>query len=372
MTLLAVIIADDLTGALDTSTPFVEAGLTVAVAIEPEALAQALAMSTDILAINTASRALSSSEAADRVRQTVAALGSACPDIIFKKIDSRLKGNVTAESEALARASGRSRIVVAPAIPDQARFTINGAVTGRGVETPLPIRPLLGEIQLAVDIVDASNDADLDQLVSELEWANTVVIGARGLGSAFARRLAKASPNKVSFKPTDATLFAFGSRDPITAAQIERLDNAGCLNAVIDAPGGSIPETAAPRLPAVLRCTGDLSDNPDSVATRFADATARIVRKTNPDMLMMGGGDTALAILRALGATVLMPIGEIEAGVPWFEIRLRDGRTLLCAVKSGGFGNSDSLLKLIPENLLMQIETDKPAIDNRCGEKHGA
>ena len=372
MTFLAVIIADDLTGALDTSTPFVEAGLTVAVAIEPVALAQALALNTDILAINTASRALSSSEAANRVRQILTELGSACPDVLFKKIDSRLKGNVAAESEALAGASGRSRIVVAPAIPDQARLTIGGAVTGRGVETPLPIRPLFGETQFSVDIVDALNDADLDQLVAGLDWAASVVVGARGLGSALARLLAAPSPNLVSFMPTDATLFAFGSRDPITVSQINHLQQAGRVTVVIDAPAGSVADTETPSLPAVIRCTGDLADDPEAVVSRFAEAVARIVWKTNPDMLMMGGGDTALAILRSLGATVLKPLGEIEAGVPWFDIRLGDGRPLLCAVKSGGFGKSDSLLKLIPENLLMQIETGKPVIDNRCGDKNGA
>ncbi|MGO6698375.1 four-carbon acid sugar kinase family protein, partial [Rhizobium ruizarguesonis] len=37
MTLKAVIVADDLTGALDTGTPFVEAGLSVAVAVDVEA-----------------------------------------------------------------------------------------------------------------------------------------------------------------------------------------------------------------------------------------------------------------------------------------------------------------------------------------------
>ena len=50
-----------------------------------------------------------------------------------------------------------------------------------------------------------------------------------------------------------------------------------------------------------------------------------------------------------LAARVLLPSGEIEAGIPWFEVTLADGRAMRCAVKSGGFGGPNSLLRLIPE-----------------------
>ncbi|OJF98443.1 four-carbon acid sugar kinase family protein [Pararhizobium antarcticum] len=384
MTLLAVIIADDLTGALDTSTPFVEAGLTVAVAIEPGVLAPALALEPDILAVNTASRGLSSKAAVDQIALVLAGLGPALPDILFKKIDSRLKGNVAAESLALARISGRHTIVVAPAIPDQQRFTIGGAVSGRGVEAPLPIRALFGQTDMALDIIDATDDADLDRTVSGIHSPQTVLVGARGLGSALARSLARSlplsgsragqrtAPANVCFAPMAETLFAFGSRDPITAAQIDRLQQGCYLDKVLDAPAGSVLQMHSPTLPAVIRCTGEMSDRPDRVVSLFAEGISQMVGATRPDMLMMGGGDTALAILQALGAKVLMPCGEIEAGMPWFQIGLQDGRSLVCAVKSGSFGNADSLLKLIPENLLKQIGAGKPARDNTCGEKHDA
>jgi uncharacterized protein YgbK (DUF1537 family) len=62
---------------------------------------------------------------------------------------------------------------------------------------------------------------------------------------------------------------------------------------------------------------------------------------------MVGGGDTALAVFQALGVRVLAPQGEIEAGVPWFDVTAADGRHFRCAVKSGGFGKPDSLLRLV-------------------------
>lgn len=58
MTLEVAIIADDLTGALDTGTPFVDAGLSVAVAIDVDAIPEALLTGCNVVVVNTASRAL--------------------------------------------------------------------------------------------------------------------------------------------------------------------------------------------------------------------------------------------------------------------------------------------------------------------------
>lgn len=366
MTLKAAIIADDLTGALDTGTPFVEAGLVVAVAIGVDAVSEALARDPDVIVINTASRALSPEDAARQMQAAVAALGTAIPPILFKKIDSRLKGNVAAESMALAAMTGRGRIVIAPAIPDQQRFTIDGAVTGRGVETPLPIRPLFSVGALAIDVHNACTDADLDALVRQTDWPTVIAIGARGLGSALARWLAIASPEARPLRQSSKTLFAFGSRDPITSAQIDHLADHRHLAAIADAPAGKLSADDIPELPAVARCSGELTSSPGHVVDRFAGGIRQVVEQTRPEVLMMGGGDTALAILRALGATVLTPNGEIEAGVPWFEIKAMDGRTICCAVKSGGFGTLDSLLKLIPENLLSQTPSHRTRIEKQA------
>lgn len=354
MRLKAAIIADDLTGALDTGTPFVQAGLKVAVAIEVEALAEALTRDPEVLVVNTASRALPEGEAAARIMAVLSALGTAKPDILLKKIDSRLKGNVAAESLALAKGAGRYQVIVAPAIPDQQRFTINGAVTGRGIDTPLPIRPLFPAGANTVEVFDATSDGDLDELVRRTDWTSAVAVGARGLGSAFARVLSRPAAAPPVFAPTSETLFAFGSRDPITSAQIAHLGQHRWIASVADAPSGDLPAAAVQSLPAVARCSGERVSSPEEVVARFAEGIRDVVARTRPDMLMMGGGDTALAILKRLGASVLVPNGEIEAGIPWFEISGTDGRTFRCAVKSGGFGTLDSLLKLVPENLLSQ------------------
>jgi D-threonate/D-erythronate kinase len=350
MTLKVAIIADDLTGSLDTGTPFVETGLSVAVAIDVEAAGKALETGAEVVVVNTDSRSLPEEEAAARVRAVAEILRAAGSAIFMKKIDSRLKGNVAAESIALADVLGLKTILMAPAIPDQERITYRGCVVGRGVEHPLPIADLFTGSGRDVTVADAEDDADLDIVVAENDWLSTLAVGARGLGSALARRLGGTARLVPEFHKTRKTLFAFGSRDPITVGQMDRLEASGALRVVVDAPMGAVESGEGLALPVLMRCTGEMTDDAALVAARFAKGVKSVIADTNPDLIMVGGGDTALAVFRELGASVLLPKGEIEAGVPWLDVIGVNGRQFRCAVKSGGFGNSDSLLRLIVRN----------------------
>ncbi|WP_454849207.1 four-carbon acid sugar kinase family protein [Rhizobium binxianense] len=350
MTPKVAIIADDLTGALDTGTPFVEAGLSVAVAIEVGAAAEVLSTGADVVVVNTASRALSENEAAAKVRLAAEVLLAARPAIVMKKIDSRLKGNVAAESAALAEVFGLKSILVAPAIPDQERITYRGCVVGRGVDRPLPIADLFAGRSGDIRIADAEDDADLDLIAAGNDWNSVLAVGARGLGAALARRLGGTGKAAPEFPATPRTVFAFGSRDPITMAQMERLEASGALRMVVDAPMGQVQCGEGLALPVLLRCTGQIAADAAEVARRFAEGVGSVIDDTRPEMLMVGGGDTALAVFRALGTSVLVPKGEVEPGIPWFEVKAADGRHFRCAVKSGGFGNTDSLLRLVVRN----------------------
>jgi D-threonate/D-erythronate kinase len=347
MPIKVAIVADDLTGALDTGTPFADAGLSVAVAVDVTAVEAAIATGAEIVVVNTASRALDPIAAAERVRQAAIALKRALPEFVLKKIDSRLKGNVAAESQALAASFGRPHLLVAPAVPDQQRHTYQGKVVGFGVAKPLPIAPLFSGGDMEVRIADAASDVELDEIVARQDWSKAVAVGARGLGRALARRLA-GRPASAPFKSSPRTLFAFGSRDPITTTQMEVLLQSGLIASHSEAPAGTVPNAGVPaRLPMLVRCSGELVDTAGAVADRFAEGVSQVVQATKPDVLMIGGGDTACAILSSMGARVLLPKGEIDAGIPWFEVERPGGGRMRCVVKSGGFGNPQSLLKIL-------------------------
>lgn len=345
MTLRLALIADDLSGALDTATPFAIAGLPTIVALGPEGIGEALSAGAAVVAVVTATRAVGPSLAAARTAEVAARLMDARPEILFKKVDSRLKGNPGAESHALAAVAGRQRLVVAPAVPDQMRVTVAGRIAGRGVTEPIPVAGYFANSRRPVDVADAATDADLDRVVAQHDWAGAVAVGARGLGLAFARRLGRSLPMR-RWRTDGNVLFAVGSRDPITEAQVAALIATGRLRTVVDAPAGAIAPTDAIALPALVHCSGAVDERPDLVAQRFGVGVAGLVRDLAPSGLMLTGGDTALAALRALGLRCIRPQGEVEAGVPWFEATTADCASLLCSVKSGGFGDAGTLARL--------------------------
>lgn len=360
MTLKVAIVADDLTGALDTGAPFVACGLSVAVAIRPDALGATLASGAEVVIVNTASRGLDERAARAVVAEVAGLLKAANPGIGFKKIDSRLKGHVGAESAVLAGVFGLERALVAPAVPDQGRATIAGMVTGTGVATPIAVAPLFETAGLEVRVGDARSDADLDAEAAGID-GTVLAVGARGLGQALARRLGRCGP--VAPKSLGAgprVLFAIGSRDPITAGQVDHLGRSWPDMGVIEAPGGAVPEIAAD-LPLVLMCGGTPDeDRAGAVAERFARGVKALTDRFGPSALVMSGGDTALAVLDALGVKVVNLVGEAAAGIPVFTTDAPGHRAMQCLVKSGGFGKIDSLSALI-----------RRAPDRECGDATG-
>jgi uncharacterized protein YgbK (DUF1537 family) len=337
VTLEIAIIADDLTGALDTAAPFTATGYSVAVATRPDAFAAALAADAEVVVVNTATRGLPPVAAASVAGQVARRLKAGRPSLVFKKIDSRLKGNAGAETAAIAEALGFAAICIAPAVPEQGRVTRGGAVVGRGVDAPIGIAPLFAP--LPVTIEEAESDADLDRIVAQTDWSKTLAVGARGLGAAFARQRGRTPAEP--FASERQSLFVIGSRDTITAQQIAALRGVD----VHDAPGGKF--TGPIVLPACIRCVGP-DEDADAVAHRLAESAVRAIAAAHPKVLVLSGGDTALAVLDQLGVGLIRPRGEAAGGLPWFTIDRPDTGPLAVVVKSGGFGDSNCLAALLP------------------------
>jgi uncharacterized protein YgbK (DUF1537 family) len=107
------IIADDLTGAADTGVQLARAGYRTAVAFRGAPVPPAEGL--DAVALDTDSRAMPAGFAAKRVMETARTVRDA--PIVYKKLDSTLRGPIAAELAAALAASGRERAVVAPAFP---------------------------------------------------------------------------------------------------------------------------------------------------------------------------------------------------------------------------------------------------------------
>ncbi len=338
----ALLIADDLTGALDGAVALTGAGLRCVVARRPGDVRAALAFDPDVLSVSTASREGGAAAAKAAVAAALDAVGT-LPPILFKKVDSRLKGHVADEVAAVAERGGFGRALVAPGIPAQGRAVVGGAVVGVGVASPIDIAGVFRGSRLTLDIPDTDGDADFDAaLGGSLARGGRLLVGAAGLAAAVARRLATgpwAIPRPAIAAPI---LFAIGSHDPITLAQVRRLAASGLVPAV-EAPDGVCPPLPAGGVARLVPGGGAFDAR--AAGGRFAKGIAQLVRSGSVRTLLASGGETADEILGLVGAGVLSIEGEVLPGLPVSRI-LSGGLDLRLVTKSGGFGDEEALVSV--------------------------
>lgn len=122
MTRRVLVIADDLTGAMDAGSEFASRGFSTVVALGAGDGIEKRA-ERDVLAVDTDSRYAPPDVAARAVTEGITAYRAA---IVYKKVDSTLRGNLLVEIEAAIAASGADLAVVAPAFPATGRTTVDG------------------------------------------------------------------------------------------------------------------------------------------------------------------------------------------------------------------------------------------------------
>jgi len=373
-----LIVADDLTGAMDSAGPFAALGIETWVVAEPMRCDPASLKSARVVSVNTDTRHLPAAQAAARVSGIVRHLGGGGFDIIVKKIDSTLRGNVVAETMALLDVSGRREAVVAAAFPAQGR-TVRGGIVhvdgqplaqtafSRDALSPPPLSPLQeifsaakpglrvvavapsGAFNAAADIwiADSEVDADLTRIVEAFasRMSRVLMVGSAGLTRALASvcfdgHPAPAAPRHV----TGTIVFAVGSRAARSAEQVEALA-AEPDTRVLRAPNGRLQSAEIPDARnLVLKATADdagREGNAERVAADMARHAIEIARRAHAQALVATGGDTAVAILAASGNPALQVLGDLMPGIPYARIRL-DGASLWLVTKAGGFGGRDT------------------------------
>ena len=110
--LSCLMIADDFTGACDTGMQFARFGLRSVVVIDP-AQVRGRAEGPQVLVVDTKSRNCSRGDAARRVREACDPLLYLTPRLVYKKIDSALRGNLATEIRTTMQAFGMDLCLMA-------------------------------------------------------------------------------------------------------------------------------------------------------------------------------------------------------------------------------------------------------------------
>ena len=336
-----LLIADDLTGACDAAVHFARRGYRTHVHLESHG------EEASVLAISAESRDLSAAELRPDMDGLARRLPIAQARILFKKIDSTLRGNVGAEIAAALTAFGCDAAVITPAFPAMGR-TVEGGylrvgaaeaidlaarLRSQGLEACVHVQP--GAVSTAIEAgarvisVDAACDRDLDAIaLAGLESGRRILwAGSAGLAAALARTLPWSGPPGPGRplgtppRPASSVLFCIGSDHPVTVQQQGRLLALGCGEHVV--LNLSVRQTSVERV-------RELVGNAAGAATA----------------LVLSGGDTASLVCRALGVRRIQLEDEIVPGIPWGYLSGGAFDQSRVATKSGGFGAPHALIQV--------------------------
>lgn len=392
----AGIIADDLTSAADGGAPFARAGHKVFVGFGDQGASGGHCAS--VVALDLDSRARSGPEAAVLASEGARRLRNA--PLLLKTMDSTLRGHVGFEVAAALSASGRRVALVAPAFPAAGRTTLGGVQhvdgepvhrtavardlrhpvrvsrvahlfggTGSGpvvelgsseARDPSRVRQVLATAQVVV--ADARTDADLDALVAAVHGSTGVLwVGSPGVAQALARACtAKRAVLWANLPEARRPLILVGSLHPASRAQVRTIEAVLGVQAVEIDPARAASDASAAEIARACAACRDIArsgsalvvrsapltvqDAAGAVASGLAEVARRVVGEGLADGMIATGGDTALAVARALGAEGLRLWGELEPGVPLGV--LAGPHPLPVVTKAGGFGDPGTLLRL--------------------------
>lgn len=353
------LIADDLTGALDTAAQFV--GL-----FGPVSVYWRVAPSSGSVALDSGTRELSGADAERAVAARFAGRRLEGATLCYAKLDSLLRGHPAHEIAAWLRHADFARCVIAPAFPAQGRITREGRQfhfhEGRWAPVVTDLLASLRELDIegalchagdpvpaGVSLWNATSDADLDAIVAarRATTGNVLWCGSGGLASALARSAGRSA--NIEFVIARPALGLFGSDQPVAAAQFESCGD--CAFTLTD--GGpasaaklarSLDEAGA----ALARVAIPVDVSREEAAKRVAREFGRLLDAlTPPATLLVIGGETLRAVCEALGADHLELAGQIEPGIPVSVLRGGRFNGVRVVSKSGAFGDRELVKRLL-------------------------
>jgi uncharacterized protein YgbK (DUF1537 family) len=367
------VIADDLTGAAEIGAVGLRHGLRAEVIVTGEPGGDA-----DLICVDTDSRSLDPTEAAQRAARAAVVLQNCGAEWIYKKTDSLLRGNVTAEIEAALKQLGLSGALLVPANPSLGRTILNGQYFVRGQlinETEFARDPkhprsspqvleLLDHPSVFAVFVRKPNEplphrgiviGEVASSQSLSSWAsgrngNWLMSGGAEF---FAALLKPAAPLPQATWPSGRELFVCGSASEATKAFVvgqvqcgvpafslpDEVLTTGDLHST---PIGALAAQVVAALetqPRVIVHVGlpPVTDVPRAgmVAAHLVRVAEEVLRRASIGHVFAEGGATAVALARRMGWSRLAVAAELTPGV--VSLTIMDAGAALLTVKPGSY-----------------------------------
>lgn len=383
---MIIVIADDLTGAAELGGLALEYDLVTEVTTQVKPVSRA-----DLLIIATDTRSLSKEAAEAVIGEVSSGLEGLRPALIFKKIDSVLRGHVLAEISVQQSRLNLRKALIVPANPGLGRTVVNGTYLLHGQPLHLssfsqdpefPIRTsgiteMLyakeGDISVlkaheampdaGIVVGEVRDAADLAAWCRKID-ADTLVAGAAEFFTAILASMDKqpsATPSADTVLQTPALMIC-GSAFHKSRAFIQEMERKGF-------PVNYLPEALAKDpaaghdifhkwMEAVLSNLARfgkaaIAVHPDIkeggidalfIRTKMADAAAFIAGRIQINEWLIEGGATAAAVMRKLDIDTLYPVASLAPGITRASVKGRN--RLYVTLKPGSYEWPLSYLKL--------------------------
>lgn len=383
-----LVIADDLTGALDSGVQLARKGDRVLVSFDCVSGLQHVG-EADVMVIDTESRHDDPKTAYRKVYDLVSEGARQGVVRFYKKTDSGLRGNVGAELAAVIDALGAGHLNFVPAYPKQQRTTEGGIqyVAGVPLEKSIfavdPVNPVTCSrvsdlIHLQSDkpvtnwaptakpegivVYDCVTDDDMRLVANMLldNDASAPMAGCAGLLEMLPPCSGASGDSTQDLFATSRLVVVSGSANAVTSSQLDEAERRGGFRVHLPldqilSQGWSLEDArrfmqqtlqAAGENPVVLIDTlGQMLDRKTladtSTARRISDAAglcAAATSEIDSHTTMVVGGDALVGFVNDVGATLLQPVDELFPGivVARYEGSARSGSLI---TKSGAFGS---------------------------------
>lgn len=405
-----LVLADDLTGALDTGIQFVAAGADTRVILNPRYPLDQLEPSIEVAVIDTETRHVPEKNAYELVHTIAEQAKKLQIPCLYKKTDSGLRGNVGAELSAVLEAEG-GQLHFIPAFPKMHRYTkegihfIDGTPVAESVFGKDPFNPvkyssvekiiheqtaepvhIITEGKEPSDeegiyVYDAETDADIEKIGRMLQKKNQLALlaGCAGFASHLSPLLCFEQKEKHPVPSKKAFLLVCGSVNPITRKQVKVAVDSGKFTYFQVTPeqsltphwfrtekGKQLIQQWKDALQEGKNCIIDTNDIPNEISVAeyaktkgmdFDDIQQQIPKAMGEVLqglfengldatVMVTGGDILMGMIRALDIGGITPLQELFTGTVLSTIPIH-GKEQPLISKSGGFGDPDLLVQLL-------------------------
>ncbi len=348
-----IVIADDFTGAAEVAGAAIRFGLTAEVHV-----GEIYPSSADVIVVDADSRSLDSKSADARLFELTIQALELRPNVLFKKVDSLLRGPVAAEIAAMQRAAGLHCCLLLCGNPRKQRIVVGGKIFINNVplhqtefandpEHPChtnDVMELLGQPN-AIEIGDVACSADLQ--IHARRWydqrSQTLAAGgAEFFEAVLAQCLESADPSVVPLQNIthdDASLGCDGDILLVSGTSMTRCDDWPIVPMEASMSSTELADQVCQTLSAhgraAIRAVDITNALPEARIEKLAEVTSRVLSHCRPAQVWIEGGRTASTLVRELGDQQLAAIANAGDGI--VALRSIDETSPLYLIKPGSY-----------------------------------